>query len=81
MHHSRMSLIQVRNVPDDVHRRLKERAAREGVTLSELALTELRRSLDRPTRSELLARIAAMQTQEYHGESAAESVRAERDAR
>lgn len=75
-----MSLIQVRNVPEDVHRRLKERAAREGVTLSELALTELRRSLERPTRAEVLARIAASQAEEYRGETAAESVRAERDA-
>lgn len=71
-----MSLIQVRNVPEDIHRRLKERATREGVTLSELALTELRRSLQRLTRGEVLARIAASQPDEYGGETAAESVRA-----
>ena len=75
-----MSLIQVRNVPEDIHRRLKERAAREGVTLSDLALAELRRSLDRPTRRELLDRLAAFPSREYRGETAAESTRAERGA-
>ncbi len=52
-------MIQVRNVPDELHRRLKARAAMEGVSLSELALTELRRSLERPTRRELLQLIAS----------------------
>lgn len=52
-------MIQIRNVPEDVHRRLKARAALEGVSLSDLALTELRRSLERPTRRELLALVAA----------------------
>lgn len=54
-----MSMIQIRNVPEDVHRRLKARAALEGVSLSELALAELRRSLDRPTRQELLDLVAS----------------------
>lgn len=76
-----MALIQVRNVPDDLHRRLKERAAREGVTLSDLALAELRRSLERPTRGEILDRLAAIPQREYRGETAAESTRAERDTR
>lgn len=76
-----MSLIQIRNVPEDLHRRLKERAAREGVTLSDLALTELARSMNRPTRQETLERLAEMNPQHYGGETAAESVRAERDAR
>lgn len=53
-----MTMIQIRNVPEDVHRRLKARAAMEGVSLSELALAELRRSLDRPTRRELLDLVA-----------------------
>ena len=52
-------MIQIRNVPDDVHRRLKARAALEGVSLSELALAELRRSLERPTRRELLELVAS----------------------
>lgn len=52
-----MTMIQIRNVPEDVHRRLKARAALEGVSLSELAVAELRRSLDRPTRREILEQV------------------------
>lgn len=54
-----MTMIQIRNVPEDIHRRLKARAALEGVSLSDLALAELRRSLDRPTRRELLELVAS----------------------
>jgi antitoxin FitA len=73
-----MKNLQIRNVPDDVHRRLKARAAEEGVSLSELALAELWRSLDRPTRRELLERIASRQAVEL---DTAAAVRAERDDR
>jgi len=52
-------MIQIRNVPEDLHRRLKARAALEGLSLSDLALAELRRSLDRPTRRELLGLVAS----------------------
>jgi plasmid stability protein len=54
-----MTMIQIRNVPEDVHRRLKARAAMEGMSLSELSLAELRRSLEKPTRRELGERVAA----------------------
>ncbi len=76
-----MKMLQIRNVPDDLHRRLKSRAALEGTSLSEYALAELRRSLERPTRTELLERVRQRATTEAHEESAAEAVRAERDAR
>ncbi|MGB3411747.1 MAG: hypothetical protein WBA45_11155 [Microthrixaceae bacterium] len=72
--------LQIRNVPEDIHRRLKIRAAQQGRSLSELALEELRRSLDRPTSDELLARIAERGTVVLDS-AAAELVRAERDAR
>ena len=76
-----MTMIQVRNVPEDLHRELKIRAAREGVTLSELALGELRRAMAAPSHRELSERFAARAERPYLGESAAESIRAERDAR
>lgn len=76
-----MSMIQVRNVPEELHRELKVRAAREGVTLSEFALAELRRAVSAPSRTELRERLAARPRQPYNGETAAESTRAERDAR
>jgi plasmid stability protein len=52
-------MIQIRNVPDEVHRKLKVRAAQEGVTLSELLAREARRLADQPTVSEMLARLAS----------------------
>ncbi len=54
----RMSrMIQIRNVPDDVHRRLKIRAAREGLTLSDLLAREARRLADQPTVEEMRERL------------------------
>jgi len=75
-----MKLLQIRNVPDDVHRQLKARAAMEGLSLSELALGELRRSLERPTRRELMARVAARE-RAVVSEGSANAVQAERDTR
>jgi plasmid stability protein len=72
-------MIQIRNVPDDVHRRLKARAAMEGLSLSELALCELRRSLDRPTRRELLERVSERQAV-LGGPTSAELIELARDA-
>lgn len=54
-----MALIQVRNVPDDVHRTLKSRAALAGVSLSDLVLAEITRAAGTPTPGELDARIRA----------------------
>ena len=75
-----MKTIQIRNVPDDLHRILKVRAAKEGVSLSDLALTELRRAAERPNRDELLDRIAARRIRHLRPEPTA-AVRAERDGR
>jgi hypothetical protein len=52
-----MKMIQIRNVPESLHRALKERAAREGITLSELLMRELPRIAQRPTKAQVLARI------------------------
>jgi plasmid stability protein len=54
-HMSRM--VQIRNVPDALHRKLKSRAAESGRTLSDYLLAELERLAVRPTRDEMLARI------------------------
>ena len=75
-----MKMVQIRNVPDEVHRRLKARAAMEGKSLSELALSELTRSLDRPSRRELIERVQARESAVV-SHSPADAVRAERDAR
>ncbi len=50
-------MIQIRNVPDEVHRRLRVRAAREGITLSEMLGREARRLADQPSPEELRERL------------------------
>jgi plasmid stability protein len=52
------TMIQIRNVPDSLHRRLKSRAALAGKSLSEYLLDEIRETADRPTIAELRARLA-----------------------
>jgi antitoxin FitA len=71
-------MIQVRNVPDEMHRQLKARAALAGMTLSDYVREELRKALERPTREELLRRIRGRQPV-VPGESPADAVRAERE--
>jgi plasmid stability protein len=51
------SMIQIRNVPDAFHRKLKSRAALEGMSLSDYLLAELRRVAERPTPGELRERL------------------------
>ena len=75
-----MSRIQIRNVPEELHRRLKARAALEGVTLSELALNELSRAMSAPSPKELSEKFGNREVRPYGGETAAQSTRAERDA-
>jgi plasmid stability protein len=50
-------MIQIRNVPDSVHRRLKARAAEEGMTLSDYLLRMAEREAELPTLAELSERI------------------------
>ncbi len=52
-------MIQLRNVPDDVHRKLKIRAATEGLTLSDLLVREARRLSEQPSIAELRDRLLA----------------------
>ena len=73
-------MIQIRNVPDALHRKLKARAAIEGVSLSDLLLTEARRLAERPSVEEIRQRIA-QRTPVRLSLSAAEAVRQERDSR
>lgn len=78
--HDMSKMIQVRNVPDRLHRRLKARAALEGRSLSDYLLAELERIAERPTRAELLERLG----QAIRGDltpTPSDILRAERDAR
>jgi antitoxin FitA len=73
-------MIQIRNVPDALHRHLKSRAALTGMSLSDYLLSELRQVAERPTLEELRARLArrAGMTPSV---TPAQAVRAERDRR
>jgi antitoxin FitA len=73
-------MIQIRNVPDALHRKLKARSAMAGTSLSDYLLAEIRRLAERPTLDEMRARIEA-RTAAQPGESAAKIIRAERDRR
>jgi plasmid stability protein len=73
-------MIQIRNVPEDLHRAAKIRAANEGVTLSDLALRALEREMATPTWEEIFARIDGLPSIELEI-PAAELIREDRDAR
>jgi antitoxin FitA len=73
-------MIQVRNVPDSLHRKLKARAALEGISLSDLVLKEMEYVAERPTLKELVERIASRTPVKYKV-SPAEILRQERDSR
>ena len=53
-----MTTIQVRNVSEETSRALKAKAALEGRSLSDFLLRELDRIATRPSRAELIERIA-----------------------
>ena len=74
-----MGNIQIRNVPPELHRKLKERAAREGVSLSELLLRVAEREAARPTFAEMVARLQALPRPEI-GEQPSAVIRRMRDA-
>lgn len=73
-------MIQLRHVPDDLHRKLKARAALAGLPLSDYLLQEVRRVAERPTIGELRNRLAH-RSSFTPTVSPAKAVRAERDDR
>lgn len=74
------TMVQIRSVPQSLHRRLKARAALEGVSMSSYVLREIQKSLDRPTREEILERLRAAPVRRLK-RSAASLIHAEREAR
>jgi plasmid stability protein len=73
-------MVQIRDVPDQVHSTLKARAAREGMSLSDFLKRELERTAERPSMLEWLER--TRQTKPIPTKrSAAQIVRELRDAR
>ena len=74
------TMVQIRNVPSDLHRQLKARAALEGMSLSDYLLREVRRAAERPTLEEMQRRLAGRTPVRLRTPPAA-AVRAERERR
>ena len=72
-------MIQIRNVPEALHRKLKVRAAASGKTLSDYLLGEIARIAALPTRDEMLARLHG-RSREKLSVPAAKVIRRERDS-
>lgn len=73
-------MIQIRHVPDSLHRRLRARAAMAGMTLSDYLRQQLERSAEQLTPSELRERLARLPRVVVR-ETPADAVRGERDSR
>jgi plasmid stability protein len=70
-------MIQIRNVPVGLHRRLKARAAMAGMSLSDYLLAEVRRFAEQPTIEEMKQRLASRSPVDV---DPAQLVREERDS-
>jgi antitoxin FitA len=73
-----MGMVQIRNVPETLHRQLKARAALAGMSLSDYLLGEMRQVAERPTIEEMRQRLRG-RPETRPTVSAADAVRAERD--
>lgn len=74
-----MTNVQVRGVPEDVHRRLRSQAALSGQSLNEFLLARMEEIANAPTIAELAERIRDRPA--YRGPSSAAVIRADRDER
>lgn len=73
-------MIQLRHVPDALHRQLKARAALSGLPLSDYLIREVRKIAEQPTPEEMRQRL--LQREPYKGRLApTDLVRSERDSR
>jgi plasmid stability protein len=71
-------MIQIRHVPDALHRVLRARAARAGMSLSDYLRAELTRAAERLSADELRERLATLEPVSVR-EPPARAVRRERD--
>ena len=73
-------MVQIRNMPSELHRQLKSRAALEGMSLSDYLLREARRAVERPTLEDIQRRLAG-RTPVRPRLAPAAAVRSERERR
>lgn len=77
-HYGCVPNIQIRDVPDHVHRRLKEQAATSGQSLNEFLLARMADLVGKPTIPELIEEIRKREP--YTGPSLAHLIREDRDS-
>lgn len=53
-------MIQIRNVPEELHRKLKARAAEEGMTLSDYLLAEAKELARKPSTKAMMERLSRL---------------------
>jgi plasmid stability protein len=68
-------MIQLRNVPDELHRKLKARAAAEGMSLSAYILRDAARLADQPSWEEFRRKLSKLKPLNI-SESSADAIRA-----
>jgi plasmid stability protein len=73
-------MIQVRNVPEMVHRTLKMRAAAAGLSLSDYVKRDLEEAAARPSIEEIDARVAARGRSRLRTDTVVSALREVRDA-
>jgi plasmid stability protein len=73
-------MVQIRNMPDELHRKLKSRAALAGMSLSDDLMAEIRQIAARPTMGEMRERLLRLPPADLP-ESPVDIIRAERDSR
>jgi len=74
-------MIQIRNVPEKLHRKLKARAAAEGLTLSDYLREEIERLASKPTLKQWAQDVRQLDIHVGGKLSAVDLVRADRDGR
>lgn len=74
------AVVKIKNMPDDIYRKLKARADRVGMSVSEYALREIESSLEVPTHQELLERLRSRSSFEP-SEPIADIIAAQREGR
>jgi len=68
-------MIQVRNVPDDLHRELRRRARLQGTTLTDYIQEILERAVEKPDRLVVLARILSREPIDLGGKTGVDLIR------
>jgi hypothetical protein len=73
-------MVQIRNMPEDIHRTLKSRAALAGMSLSDYLLLEVKKAAEMPTMEEMRQRLTRLPPATF-SRSPTEILREERDRR